>query len=959
MRMKKIYLLFLLCCFSFASFAQVAVTLWANAASGTYKTGNSTATTRTDNTIVSTAATQRGYAVFDLTAIPAGSMINSCTIGFYTNTYGGSGTASGWNTYGYAGDLSTVTTAATLFADMVAGTSLTTATYGTVTGNQTLASTAAITAFLQANIGNKVSICFTGGATRIYTIAGETGSIATITTAGHAPYLAINYCPAPTVVTAAAGPNPLCQGATLNLTGTGAGTGTLTWLWTGPAGFTSTLINPSFTTGAASSGVYTLTVTNTCLSGSGTASAVTPFVTVDPTPSAITGDPVCTGGTVTLSSTPAGGTWSSSLPGIASVGTATGILTGVAPGTTTITYTSPAGCVNTGSVVDNDPPGPISGSTSVCIASSITLTDGMAGGIWSDDGTGIVTTVAGTGNVTGNAAGTATVYYTTGGCLPASYTVTVVALPSAISGPTEVCVGSSITLSDPDPGGTWSSSNITMATTGSSGAVDGVAPGSLNIIYTDPATSCHAAYPITVNSLPAAIGGVTNVCVGSSITLTDATPGGLFSGGGTFATLAGGVVTGVAAGLAEITYTMPATGCDVTTIVTVNPLPAAINSGTGLVCQGASILYSDSDPGGTWSSASIAVATVGIVSGSVTGTAPGVTSIIYTLATGCSISAPVTVQVAPVSIITAAGPTTFCAGNSVVLNGSAGAGYTYQWNVGGSPISGATTSSYTASATGPYTLSITNTIGCVTTSAVTNVVDGITGTIINSSPLSFCIGQNVLLYASTGGVAGTITYQWKRNTVSIGGATDSTYNATLSGDYLCNITVSGGAGSCPVVSNSVTVTVHPLPTPTVSYTGSVLITAAGYSGYQWYENTVSIPGANSNILAPGSNGSYKVLVTDGNSCKGFSPAFALTNVGVNEVASQPEIVITPNPASTWLHVESEGDIKVVITGLEGKIIYTQTDARDINVSTLANGLYLITVYDTNGNRLVVKKFIKE
>jgi uncharacterized protein YjdB len=957
--MKKIYFLSLLCCISVAAYSQTAVTLWANGAGGTYKTGNSTSTTRTDNTIVSTAATQGGYAVFDLSTIPAGSMINTCTIGFYTTTYGGSGVPSGWNTYGYAGDLSTLTTAATLFPALTSGTSVSTATYGTVTGNQTIATTAALTTFLNAHIGSKVSICFTGGAARVYTISGETGSTATITTANHAPYLAINYCPAPTVLTASAAPNPLCVGATLNLTGTGAGTGTLTWAWTGPGGYTSTMIDPSFTTSVTSAGVYTLTVTNTCASGAGTGSAVSPVVTLNPLP-VITGGPgVCTGSNFTLGTVPSGGTFTSSTPGTATVGGTTGLVTGVSAGTTTITYTDLLSCVNTLMITDNDPPGSISGGSSVCIGNTISLTDPSSGGTWtSTDGT--IAPVTGSGIVSGLASGSVTISYTMAGCPPVTQAVTVNALPSAITGPTnQICVGSSITLSDPDAGGTWSSSNITIATTGSAGAVNGVAPGSLNIVYTDPGTSCQALYPITVNALPAAIGGVSSVCIGSTITLSDATTGGLFSGSGTYATIAGAVVTGVAAGLADFTYTMPASGCDVTTTISVNPLPAAINTGAGIVCQGVSIPYTDTDPGGTWSSGSTAIATVGIVSGNVSGTGPGITSIIYTLPTGCSINAPVTVQVAPVSVITASGPTTFCAGGNVVLNGSAGAGYSYQWNLGGVPIAGATSAAYNASLTGPYTLSITNALSCVTTSTAVNVVDGITGTIINATSLSFCSGQYVRLYASTGGVTGTITYQWQLDSVSIGGATDSAYNAVATGEYICKITISGGAGSCPVVSNSVAVTVHTPPTPSVSYNGSVLSTAAGFAGYQWYENTVSVPGAHSNIYSPGSNGSYKVLVTDGNGCSGFSNAFALTGVGVGMVNYPTDIIISPNPVSTMLHIETGIPLKIVITGLEGKVYYEQADSRDINVSSLPNGMYIITAYDDNGNRVAVKKFVKE
>src|SRR5437773_83626 len=108
--MRKLYLLLLtLCSMNLASSGQTTVWIYATGAAGTFKTGNSTNTTRTDNNIVTTAATQRGYAVFDLSTIPAGATISSCIVGFNVSAFGGGGAPSGWNTYGWPGDLSTVT----------------------------------------------------------------------------------------------------------------------------------------------------------------------------------------------------------------------------------------------------------------------------------------------------------------------------------------------------------------------------------------------------------------------------------------------------------------------------------------------------------------------------------------------------------------------------------------------------------------------------------------------------------------------------------------------------------------------------------------------------------------------------------------------------------------------------------------------------------------------------------
>jgi len=99
-------------------------------------------------------------------------------------------------------------------------------------------------------------------------------------------------------------------------------------------------------------------------------------------------------------------------------------------------------------------------------------------------------------------------------------------------------------------------------------------------------------------------------------------------------------MTGISAGTATITYTVG--GPYVTMGVTVYPLPAAI-TGPGSVCAGGNITLTDGMPGGTWMSGNPAVATIGSLSGVVTGNSGGSAAIYYTLSTGCAVIAGVSV----------------------------------------------------------------------------------------------------------------------------------------------------------------------------------------------------------------------------------------------------------------------------------------------------------------------------
>ena len=69
-----------------------------------------------------------------------------------------------------------------------------------------------------------------------------------------------------------------------------------------------------------------------------------------------------------------------------------------------------------------------------------------------------------------------------------------------ITGPTTLCAGATITLSDATPGGTWTSSDPTVATIDQAGLVTGVNPGNATISYTITNGQCTnvATLPITV-----------------------------------------------------------------------------------------------------------------------------------------------------------------------------------------------------------------------------------------------------------------------------------------------------------------------------------------------------------------------------------------------------------------------------------------------------------------------------
>jgi uncharacterized repeat protein (TIGR01451 family) len=177
-------------------------------------------------------------------------------------------------------------------------------------------------------------------------------------------------------------------------------------------------------------------------------------------------------------------------------------------------------------------------------------------------------------------------------------------------------------------------------------------------------------------------------------------------------------------------------------------------------------------------------------------------------------SSPIAVSACtpPAATITPGGPTTFCAGNNVVLTASTGA--SYQWRNFGTPIIGATAQQLTVTTAGSYTVTVTGATGCPATSAATSVTVNNAVSVSVSGPTSFCTGGNTTLTANPSGGSGTFTaYQWQLNGSPIGSATASTYSATAAGNYSVTVTDSN---SCSGTSAPTSVTVNAPPSAAIN-----------------------------------------------------------------------------------------------------------------------------------------------
>jgi hypothetical protein len=367
------------------------------------------------------------------------------------------------------------------------------------------------------------------------------------------------------------------------------------------------------------------------------------------------------------------------------------------------------------------------------------------------------------------------------------------------------CTGLSTLLASSVPtGGTWSSSNNAVIAIGSiTGAITGVTVGVANITYTLPTSGCYATTPITVNQLPGPITGTREICQNSCTTLSNAIPGGAWTGfpstlvtvGSASGNVCASVTTGGSPTFPTITYTLP-TGCLITSILTVDPMPPqTVVSGGGNYCTGGTStlhVYVGAAPNPP---SAIGMNYQLMLSGSVLATVAGTGSAIdfgvqsaagtYTViatntTTGCtrSMIGAATININPLPLIqTIGGGGSFCvggAGRSVNITNTQ-LGIKYYLMLGSSVQDSLLGTGTAISFNGVSTPGIYTVIASSTTSGCAVQMTGSIPVIANPAPNAFdvtgggtyCVGASgmpvYLSFSNTG-----INYQLMNGSTSVG-----------------------------------------------------------------------------------------------------------------------------------------------------------------------------------------------
>jgi gliding motility-associated-like protein len=374
------------------------------------------------------------------------------------------------------------------------------------------------------------------------------------------------------------------------------------------------------------------------------------------------------------------------------------------------------------------------------------------------------------------------------------------------------------------------------------------------------------------------------------------------------------------------TITPTAGGClgtAQTATVTVNPTPVMTSTTTATLCSGGTVsipLTSNIASTYSWIAAdnlnttgeSLTTQSTNTLSNSITNSSTSSQDVIYSVtptAGGCSgTTQTVTVTVNPTPSVTSAGTATICTGATVNISLTSNvAGSTFTW------IATDNTNTTGESLTTQSTNTLSNTIVNGTTSAqnviytVTPFAGGCPGTaqtvtvtvnptpaMTSASTATICSGAAVSI-PFTSNVASTYTWIATDNTNTTGESLTTQSTATLNNtitnsttsaqNVIYTVTPTSTGGSCTGTSQTITVTVNPIPAMTSASTASIC------SG-----GTASIT-LTSNVAS-----TYTWIATDNTNTTGESlttqSTGTLSNTIVNNTTSVQNVIYTVTPTST-------------------------------------------------------------
>jgi len=319
--------------------------------------------------------------------------------------------------------------------------------------------------------------------------------------------------------------------------------------------------------------------------------------------------------------------------------------------------------------------------------------------------------------------------------------------------------------------------------------------------------------------------------------------------------------------------------------------------------------------------------------------------------TGCSGTSTIRVNIGgTIPVMASAGNPSICNGSKTTLNASGGGGLNYTWNPGGlsgSPVNINPNSNTT------YTVSVSDSFGCTTSSTVSVAVGGPSVTIANTA--NTCPGEsNGIITASSTGIGDTYSWSNSMSTENISNLPVGTYTLTVTDNNECTATAEASviSFSKPVISIS---------RDTVIDKGSeVNLFATGGVTYLWSPSgSLNNPNISTPVANPSQTTTYTVIITDNNDCSVSDTVniTVSTTTGIHLRNNAISFNVYPNPTSDQLSfmgsepIQSKAILKIMDTN--SKLLIQKTIEKGnlsclVDIHTLGAGLYYFLMESDTG-----------
>ncbi len=151
--------------------------------------------------------------------------------------------------------------------------------------------------------------------------------------------------------------------------------------------------------------------------------------------------------------------------------------------------------------------------------------------------------------------------------------------------------------------------------------------------------------------------------------------------------------------------------------------------------------------------------------------------------------------------------------------------------------------------------------------------------------------------------------------------------------------------------------------PEISVNGFDLSTTTPFGTYQWLLEDEPIPGATDSVYAVTANGDYRVIVSADNVCVDTSDVYKVTNwkTTINAVGQMgKDIQVYPNPSNDRIYIKNAGSSsKIQLCSVDGRSLMRHSGVTEIAIADLADGLYLLRIFNQEGRLVKVEKINKQ